>query len=198
MARAHLFQDFGSIRRDDPGSGASSVEIEEQKLQSFEDGYQAGWDDAVRAQSQSVQHVSSALAANLQDASFQYHEMRAALNKSAQGILQQIVQTTLPKVAQASLGARICEEVTAQVRSALEAKIVIAVAPGSFEAVKATLSETLSDPFDVIADTAMPPDQAVLRIDQSETEIDMARVLSEIDGAVSAFFATDDTEVTHD
>ena len=198
MSRAHLFQDFGSIRSDDPGTGESAVEIEEQKLQSFEDGYQAGWDDAVKAQSRTAQHISSALAANLQDASFQYHEMRATLNKSAQGILQQIVQTTLPTVAQASLGARICEEIIGQVRNALEAKIVVAVAPSSVDAVKTVLGDTLSDPFDVVGDAAMPPDQAVLRIDQSEIEIDMARVLAEIDCAVSAFFTTDDPEVTHD
>lgn len=192
MSRAPLFEDFGTAEPPTPRGARDDDAFEDEKLQAFENGYQAGWEDAIKAQAQSTQHVSSALAANLQDASFKYHEMRSTMNKAVKDILQQVIQTTLPKAAQASLGARICEVVAAQTRKTLDAKIVVAVAPANVEAVRIALDDTLTEPFDVDGDATLAPDQATIRIGLDETEIDMARVLDEIDSAVAAYFETDD------
>ena len=198
MQRSQLFEDFGSLQPKSPSVTQSDDALEDAKLEAFEAGYKAGWDDSVKAQAQSTQHVSSALAANLQDASFQYHEMRASLNKTVHEILRQIVQKTLPRIAHASLGTHICDEIIAQVRAGLEAQVVLAVAPSNFTAVQALVERDLPEPVDLVEDPGLGPDQAVIRIGECETEIDMARVMAEIDNAVSAFFATHGSEVTND
>ena len=69
MIAADLYQDFGT----DSGAGAqaapsTSDEFEEAKLQAFENGYQAGWDDLTKAQSNLELTISSTLATNLQEA----------------------------------------------------------------------------------------------------------------------------------
>ena len=53
ITASHLFEDFGGKPK--PKSKAPSFrieEVEDQKLESFENGYRAGWDDAIKAQAE--------------------------------------------------------------------------------------------------------------------------------------------------
>ena len=74
MSIAHLLEDFTL----QAGGGQLHVldedALEEQRLASFEQGYSAGWEDAVQAQEQSRGQVSAELAKSLEDMSFTYHE----------------------------------------------------------------------------------------------------------------------------
>ena len=75
MSAAHLFEDFGEEKpKANLGSGLAVEEVADQKLEAFENGFQAGWEDAIAAQSETQSFVSSGLASSLQNASFEYHE----------------------------------------------------------------------------------------------------------------------------
>jgi len=197
MPASHLFQDFGTQKPVKAGKTTySPEEIEEFKLQAFENGYQAGWDDAVKAQANTVTHVTSGLASSLQSASFDYHELRATLSASVQTIMEQVVNTALPQMAKASLGAHIRELVTVTARSALDRPIEISVAPENEDAVHAILSDTISEPFELIADPLMSPTQVVLRLGKQETEVNLDRLMADIGSAISTFFQTQNPEVS--
>lgn len=196
MSASHLFQDFGTMKSANVGKRSMAAgEIEDLKLQAFENGYQAGWDDAVKAQSESVTHVSAALAASLQSASFEYHELRATMNASVQSIMAEVVEAILPTVARASLGAHIRDYIVSSARDALDRTIEIAVAPASEDAVRMLLEAELPQPFELVGDPVMSPNQAVIRLGKCEAEINLDKTVADIASAVTTFFETNKTEV---
>ena len=51
MSIAHLLEDFGETHAHAP-IAMDDVSLEDERLEAFEAGYQAGWDDAVKAQTE--------------------------------------------------------------------------------------------------------------------------------------------------
>lgn len=196
MTASHLFEDFGEAPIQARESSDLGIEeVEDQKLQAFENGYQAGWDDAIRAQSDTGKHVSAGLAASLQDASFEYHEVRNTLKNAVHDIMSGVTKTLLPAIARESLGAHICEQVLAMAHTGLEHTIEVAVAPDSADAVRTVLHAGLEGPFEITTDPLLAPTQAFLRLGRDEREIHLEHMLDEISTTVTAFFETQKSEV---
>ena len=68
------------------------------QLDAFEEGYRAGWDDAIKAQSDDRTRISE-FAQNLQDLSFTYHEAYSHAINAMTPLLEDIVRSVLPKIA---------------------------------------------------------------------------------------------------
>ena len=198
MTASHLFQDFGFEK---PKTAHNPVfdpeDIEDEKLAAFEQGYQAGWDDAVAAQNETLTFVSSGLASSLQNASFEYHELRATLNGTIEAIIQEITTAILPQIAQASLGSHVREQIVALARDMLDCHVEIVVSPLSEAAVQNALADDPPSPFILITDELLAPTQVVLRLENKEVELHLERTVTEISTAVAAFFATGQDEVSH-
>lgn len=187
---ATLYEDFGS--RQSTAISTKQLEdareaLEDEKLSSFESGYQAGWDDAMQAQGKLEKTISASLADKLQDASFQYHEMRKQLLQSVEDMMQSVVTTTLPTIAHKTLGAHISEAVTAHTRNTLDGGIELVVHPEAGPRVEPLIAH-VSDRFNLSADAALTPDQAFIRFADAEHKIDLGRINAEISSAVSDFF----------
>lgn len=196
MSAAHLFQDFGQPKPKQASAHNLAVEeIEDLKLEAFEKGYQAGWDDAVAAQTETQSFVSSGLANSLQNASFEYHELRATLNASVEAILKNVTDVILPQIAQASLGAHIREAVQALARDSMDAAIEIAVAPESEAGVRAALNDDPPSPFVLVTDSLLAPTQVTLRLERTEAELHLDRAVADISSAVASFFENHPDEV---
>ena len=59
------------------GAGLTSDQADARAQASYETGYSAGWDDAVRAETEAHKRISAEFARNLQDLGFTFHEARA-------------------------------------------------------------------------------------------------------------------------
>lgn len=196
MSATHLFQDFGKPKPKQSGTQNLAIEeIEDQKLEAFEKGYQAGWDDAVAAQTETQSFVSSGLANSLQNASFEYHELRATLNSSVEAILKTVTDVILPQIAHASLGTHVRETVQSLARESMDRIIEIAVAPESEAAVMAALNDDPPAPFVLVTDTLLAPSQVTLRLDRTETELHLDRAVADISSAIASFFENHPDEV---
>ncbi len=104
MSIAHLLEEF-----DDLGDGASDISIsemklEEEKLQAFERGYGAGWEDASKAEAGDREKLTSDFANNLRELSFTYQEAYGQMVRSLEPLLTRIVSSVLPEIARKSLG----------------------------------------------------------------------------------------------
>lgn len=197
MATSHLFEDFGEVAIKPQGSPSLGVEeVEDQKLQAFENGYQAGWEDAVKAQIDTGGHVSAGLAASLQDASFEYHEVRNTLTGAVQTIMLEVMNTLLPQIAKNSLGTHIRDQVLQMTQGALDRTIEVVVAPDAEETVRSLLGVEPGQPFDLVTDAMLAPTQALLRLGPEEREIDLRRMVADIGETVTAFFETEKPETT--
>ncbi|KIC49622.1 hypothetical protein [Tateyamaria sp. ANG-S1] len=196
MSAAHLFEDFGEKKSTSTDAPALPIEmVEDQKLEAFEKGYQAGWDDAVSAQSETQGFVSSGLASSLQDASFEYHELRASMTATVETVITNIIDIVLPQIARASLGAHVREKAQNMARAALDKRVEIAVAPENEAAVRSVLSDEIPEPFLLVSDNLLAPSQVVLRTEQTEVELDMDQTVAEISAAVTSFFQVQTAEV---
>ncbi|APX13297.1 hypothetical protein [Tateyamaria omphalii] len=196
MSAAHLFEDFGEEKPKLADAASLPIEVvEDQKLEAFENGYQAGWEDAVAAQSETQSFVSSGLASSLQDASFEYHELRAGMTATVETIIKSVTDIILPRVAHSSLGAHVREKAQDMVRASLDKRVEIAVAPENEAAVRSVLNDDIPEPFLLVSDNLLAPSQVVLRTEQTEAELDLDRTVAEISAAVTSFFEAQTFEV---
>ena len=187
MSISHLLEDFAAYTEGNR-IDLTDVLLEEQRLESFENGYQAGWEDAVKAQSEDSRKVSADLAQSLTDLSFSYHEARSALTESLAPLLRQMVQSVLPRLARQSLPERVAEEVEAVMAGQGDHSVVIRAAPSEATAIEEALPSEGAMRVTVEPDEAMTEGQVHMKLGATEREIDLPAVLEGLERSVSDFF----------
>lgn len=198
MSLSHKYEDFGSFNSAmAPAQETLAEAFEDQKLQSFEEGYQAGWDDAIKAQADDKARVSAQLDQSLQEMSFTYHEALAKLTTSMRPIMEQVVEKLLPAIARDAVGSHIVEQITGMLRQAGAHPIEIVVSDEGHKTIEALLNRELTEPFSIVREPSLSPGQAFVRIGDSEREIDVDSVVNGVSEAVNAFFHQVSEEQKH-
>lgn len=187
MTIAHLLEDFGNAGKVQPATTVSDELHEEQKLVSFENGYTAGWDDAVGAQESETSKISVTLANSLEDMSFTYHEAQNQLIESLDPMFKVLTSAILPDALAASFGHHIVDQLTDMAKDQTGQPLVITVAAGEAGGVRSALTQTFSVEVKVREDTELSPGQAYLRVGNLEREINSAALLESIRDSVDAF-----------
>jgi flagellar biosynthesis/type III secretory pathway protein FliH len=195
---AQVLEDFGTFSASEGARvELSDVALEEQRLQSFEQGYTAGWDDAIKAQSDDKTRVSADLAQNLQDLSFTYRDAINRMSRALKPLLTQVVNKILPKLAHDTLGAQVVEQLTEMVGTQTELPIEIVVSPENSAALRVLLEQETSMPVAIIDEPSLGAGQVYIRFGTVEREINLDIVLGGISEAVDAFFHQVEQEMTH-
>jgi len=187
MTIAHLLEDFGNAGKVQPATTVSDELHEEQKLVSFENGYTAGWDDAVGAQESETSKISVTLANSLEDMSFTYHEAQNQLIESLDPMFKVLTSAILPDALAASFGHHIVDQLTDMAKDQTGQPLVITVAAGEAAGVRSALTQTFSVEVKVREDSELSPGQAYLRVGSLEREINSAALLDSIRDSVDAF-----------
>lgn len=167
---------------------ATNTSLEEHRLEAFEQGYKAGWDDAAAAQSEEQSRVAADFARNLQELSFTYHQARGQILGSLEPLLKEMVSKVLPKLASDSLSQIIVDEVLAVSQTQTEAGIQIVISPSNRSALERLLETQDSLDITIIDEPSMAEGLAYLRFAQTENQIDLESVLSGFSQSVDGFF----------
>ncbi|PVA09659.1 flagellar biosynthesis protein [Pelagivirga sediminicola] len=187
MSIAHLLEDFSSV-----SSGQSisitDVSLEEHRLQGFENGYKAGWEDAVKAANDEASRISSDFAGNLQDISFTLQEAQLGILAAMRPLLSGMVNTVLPQLARQSLGLRVLDTLEGMARAVADGPVEIVTAPGNIDALQALIDERNIADVRLTGEPTMGEGQVHVRAAGSEQEIDLDAVLGQIETAVNDFF----------
>lgn len=187
MSIAHLLEDF-----DDSGHETevtlTDVSLEEQRLAAFETGYQAGWDDAVKAQTEGARLITADLAQNLQDLRFTYEEAHGAVMQALRPLLMEMTTKVLPRLAQESLGPRLAEMLHELARDQGRLSVEIASSPDDAARLAHLFEADPAVEARLIVDDTLGSGQVYLRLAETEHEIDLAEVLAGIDSAIHGFF----------
>ncbi|SLN46095.1 ABC transporter ATP-binding protein [Ruegeria meonggei] len=187
MSIAHLLEDFtlqsggGKLHLLDEDA------LEEQRLASFEQGYSAGWEDAVQAQEQSRGQVSAELAKSLEDMSFTYHEAVTRMSLSLEPMFNSLVNVVLPETLESGFATRLVEQLVDMARDQLGQPMQIFVPIGRAGEVEAMVPQDLSAPTQVIEDPALEAGQARLQVGTSQREVDCSGLLASVAGAFDAY-----------
>lgn len=186
MSIAHLLEDFGHTPEDE-AHPMSDLTREELRLEAFEAGFKAGWDDAVKTQQEDTRRISADFAGNLRDLSFTYHEACTGLIEALRPVLSGMVDTVLPALARQSLGPRVVERLEELAREGLEQPFQIVTAPANLEALEGLLSDREDLPAVLRAEPSLGDGQVHIRFGATEHEIDLDSVLAEISAAMTGF-----------
>lgn len=184
---ATLLEDFGTH----PAEGAAKVYsdevLENERLEAFDKGYRAGWDDAIKAKSEESAEFSTDFAQTLQDLSFTYHDVHAQVLSNLAPLFEQILDKILPRLARDTLGAQIADQLTSLAREIGTATVEIAVAPGYADQVMHCINEAATTlPISVSEDPSLAEGQAQLKFGRREVSVDLADVATQITEAVHA------------
>lgn len=184
---ADLLEDFGTTTTEPRGS-ISAEDLETLRLDSFEQGYKAGWDDAVQAQSDDQRNISSVFAQNLLDLSFTYNEAYAHMIKGLKPLLTDITTKILPELMHATIGHRVSEELLRCVANSDGlAEVVIHTPEENTAAVETLLEQDFSFPVSVRPDPSLAPGQVHLSFDNKEIELNFNELIAEFTAAIEAF-----------
>ncbi len=189
MTISDLFEDFGSRSTAEMPAFISTEKLEEQKLEAFENGYRAGWDDATEAQTRNNARISAALAERLQDIAFTRQEALAQILDLVEHLLRRVLAVVLPEIMFRSFGQHIVDELVQASRNALDSPVEIVVPEGMAQALGPLLPTTGAMQVNLVESAEIGPHQARLRIGRSETELDAERLLQEIRETVDAFMS---------
>lgn len=189
MPVSHLFEDFGS---DDPaGSGLrilSEEALEDHRLAAFEQGYSAGWEDAMAARDQERARVSAALARTLEDLSFTYHEVRGQLLKAIEPVFRSLTAAVLPEVMMRGFGHHVVEKLGDLSRERMAGPVRITVATGEGQGLRELLAPDLALRVTVAEDPALDEGAAIIRIGEREHEIDAPGLTAALSESIGSFF----------
>lgn len=195
MAIAHLLEDFSAVRAAGASRLVSEDEWQDHRLAAFEQGYSAGWEDAVQAQVREHRRLSEALARNLEDMSFGYHEALAQMVAALAPVLRAIIDRVLPEAMALSFGQHIVDELLGLAADAAGRPAVVAVPAGAAALVAPMLQRDFAMPVALVEDPALDPGQAQIRLGDSGRDIDCDRLLASIRATIEAFLfhATEET-----
>ena len=175
------------IVSDDPKL-ALSTSLEEHRLEAFEQGYKAGWDDAAAAQAEDQARVAADFARNLQDLSFTYHQARGQILNSLEPLLKEMVSKVLPKLAYEHLSQTIIDEVLTAAQTQTEAGVQIVISPSNRPALEHLLETQENFDITILEEPSMAEGLVYLRFAETEKQIDLDSVLTNFSQSVEGYF----------
>ena len=186
---AEVLEDFGSAVATPatPAALHDDGAIEAARLEGFDTGYRAGWDDAIKTQNDDHARIASDFAQNLQDLSFTYHEAYSQVLNGISPLLEDVVGKLLPGTLRDTLGLHISDQLGAMAREIGALEVQIAVAPGNAETVTPLIEQDFGFPLTLVEDDTLPDGQADIRFGETEKQIDLSGLLSDVAQAVQGF-----------
>ncbi|SLN13266.1 hypothetical protein AQS8620_00175 [Aquimixticola soesokkakensis] len=199
------FEDFGQpgalqtqvAPAPDPAPMPSAEELESQRMASYEQGYKAGWDDAVRSHAEEQSRISADFARNLEDLGFTFHEARSHVMSAMEPLLQQITAKVLPQLVSETLGQTIMEELMPLAEKASDHPIQVVIPPQSRAAIEKLAANIATVPLDIVEEPSLAEGQVYLRLGTIEKHIDMSSAVDRIGQAISAIFEINEKALTH-
>jgi len=186
-----------------PGSGLgdasppSTEAIETSSLDGYEAGYQAGWDDATRAQTEEQSRIGAEFARNLQDLGFTFQEARAHVMHALEPLLAGMVERILPRLISETIGQTIIEELMPLASAAADAPIEVVVSPASLPALDALLAGATSIPFSLVEEPTLAEGQVFLRSGKIERHIDFTSAVDRIGAAINGLYELNEKAFNH-
>lgn len=161
--------------------------VEKARLDGYEAGYKAGWDDAARAEAEGQGRIGAEFARNLQDLGFTFHEARSHVMQALEPLLTGMVERVLPELISRTVGQTIVEELLPLASLAADTPIEVVVSPASRSALEPMLANA-AVPFTLVEEPTLAEGQVFLRSGKIERHIDFAKAVDQIGTAIKGLY----------
>lgn len=155
-------------------------QIEEARLAGYEQGYGAGWQDALMQLRDEDALRKSATLEALQDLSFSFHEASASVEHSALAALRAILECLLPDLLRLTLPAVLQAELETLLRQNGRAVLQMRCAPQSLPVIESLLAEIPGLAVDLTAEPSFTDCQVTLQIGPQQRQIDLDALAADI------------------
>lgn len=171
--------------------------MEEARLASYEQGYAAGWEDAIAAQQNERNQMAADLAHNLQSLNFTYHEARTHVLKGLEPLLNDIVGQILPEIARSALLPIVQNSLMPMAEMSADTPIKVLFNPAAREVIEPLIDQTNAPPLTLVEEPTLGEGQVFLRLGDCETRVDLDGVIAEIKQALADFFTLSTKDQNH-
>jgi flagellar biosynthesis/type III secretory pathway protein FliH len=162
--------------------------VEEAKVASFEQGYSAGWDDAVAAQQGDQVRIRADLARNLQSLAFTFQDARSHVLQAIRPLILEMINRLLPEVARESLAPTVLDAITPLAEELADAPLTLVLNPAVRGQVEDLVAQATGLPMVIEEEPSLPEGQVYIRFGKVETKVDLSQATADIAIAVRAFF----------
>lgn len=174
-----------------------SAAMEETRLQSFDTGYAAGWEDATAAVQDDQARIGSELANNLQHLAFTFQEARTHVLRSVQPVLTQLCTQLLPPLAREVLAPVVLDTIMPLIDDLVDQPVHVVLNPAARPAVERLLSQAAGLPLVIVEEATLGEGQVYLRLGEVEHRVDLDQAVSELTRAVHDFFEYSEKDGGH-
>lgn len=194
MTHMAIFADFSSESLARTSQQSQTVD----QLASYEAGFQAGWDDAVKANQSAQSYVSSALSKNLEAAEFQLIEARGKMEQTLAGLLKEIVSALFPGASSAALRSTLEDRLLSSLTTALPDQISLRISPEDKPCVTRLLQQTEgASQVHLRLDENLSLGQAYIETGPQTEKIDIAETVESLLDTISLPTSHSAQEHTH-
>lgn len=165
-----------------------SDEVEDARLQAYENGYAAGWEDAMSAASDEQGKLSAELANNLQHLAFTHEEARSHLLKSIRPTLVEITTRLLPELAREALAPSILDALLPIIDEAADQPVLLSLNPAARPSIERLISFAAGVPVAIEEEATLGEGQVYLKVGGVEHRVDLDQAVQQIIRAVQDFF----------
>jgi len=180
-----------------PAREPALPDAQEIRLNAYEEGYKAGWDDATAAENEARTRIGADFAKTLQELSFSYHEARSHVLGALGPLLSAIVEKVVPQVAESGFARTVLEVAMQMAEKAGDAPVEIRVCPENRPALAELTGTDPGLPLRIVEDDTLGPGQALLSGATGECEIDIDGMLDSIRAALDEFLTTEEEARRH-
>ncbi|MCB1388840.1 MAG: flagellar biosynthesis protein [Rhodobacteraceae bacterium] len=170
-------------------------ELEDLRLNAYERGYVAGWEDGGQQAGNDRDARRGAVERTAEQLAFTYHEARGHVLKALEPLFQALIETVLPRVARAAVVPLTLEQLMPLAHAAAEAPLLLRVPPGWREEFLTALDGMVLPPLEIVETDDLAEGQAAFAFGAEETSIDLTHAAEAIGGAIDAFYRIQNEEI---
>lgn len=189
---------FETAAPDDDRTVFDAHQAEKLRETAYEQGYAAGWQDALEHMRNEDALRRIAAEDALQSISFGYHEAHAALQKQLIAFTEALLTKLMPNVARDALPLRLAAELETVIAQNITLPLRIACAPDAVATLQPIVESASSVDITLVPEPSFSHAQVALSFGTQERQIDFDRMLDILRGHIRAHLnSPSNKEIAH-
>lgn len=198
MARRLQLEIFDAGTSTDGVVELTQAGFETAKLEAYERGYSAGWEDCAKGHEDDLSQIRAELSQTLGDAGFTTLEARQAVLRALTPVFDAVTEVMVPELAQAGLAMRLRELLEEMARAVTQPRLTVRAAPVHVPMIEEIALSQPALTVTVEADAQYGPGHILLTHETAEVRLDLDAVADGIRAAIAAFITTKQKGMTDD
>jgi len=191
VTSALALEDFTRDLPGEPRTEPAPAPVNEDalRMEGYDRGYQAGWDDAIRSAHDEQEHIDAELGRNLEELSFTFEEAQNQVCLSLEHLVRTLLDQVLPHLYTEHFPAILEETIVPIIEEAGDITAELICAPDDLDQVQRLTARHQDLPMTLRAEPSFARHQVRLQLGYERHDINGDQLLSDMRTAVDSFFS---------